>query len=82
MTAYRATACALALALTLAGTLALVINDERWDTLLGGVTGASAALLLGCLLGMALERRRRQREADAAFLDRLEPLHVARRDRA
>ncbi len=82
MTAYRITASALALALTLSIVLALVVDDERWDTVLGGVAGASAVLLLGCLLGMALERRRRQGEADAASLDRLEPLRVARRDRA
>lgn len=82
MTAYRTCAAAFTTVLVLGAALALVVDDDRWDTVLGGVTGASTALLLGCLLGIAAEHRRRQHEADAAALDRLEPLRADRRDGA
>lgn len=76
MNAYRRTAAALAVLLVLASVLALVVTEDRWDTVLGAVSGACAALLLGCLLGIAVERRRRRAEADTEALDRLEPLRA------
>lgn len=82
MSAYRRTAAVLAATSVLAGVFALLVDDEGWDTVFGGVAGASTALLLGCLLGIAVERRRRRDEADDDALDRLEPLRAARRDPA
>ena len=82
MIAYRRTAAAFAATMILAAVLALLVDDVRWDTVLGGVAGASTALLLGCIVGIALERRRRRDEADDDSLNRLEPLRAARRDRA
>lgn len=82
MTAYRTCAAVLATVLVLAGASALWVQDDSWDTVLGAVSGASTSLLLGCLLGFVVEHRRRRGEADAASLDRLEPLRGDRRDGA
>lgn len=82
MSGYRNCAVVLTAVLVLAAALALIVEDDRWDSVLGGVTGASTALLRGCLLCTAAEHRRRRDEADAASLDRLEPLRADHGDGA
>ena len=73
-------------AATLAGTLlasclvAAFVDDDALRTILGGVAGASAALLLGAVVLLGLGHRARRRTDDRETLDGLDPLGAARRD--
>lgn len=63
--------------------LALRVEDDATDTVLGAVTGAATVLLLFVLVVQLLgarQRRRARAERDQEGLDSLEPLRAARRD--
>ena len=66
----------------LASLLALVVEHDGTDTVLGAVTGASVVLLLFVLLVQVLGARARRADRDRRSLDGLEPLRAARRDSA